>query len=555
MSAAACYLAWRRLAARLCVMLLVYTLSSSAAPAAGQPFADTSDRLPNIEPARTQPAAVLACGTLDGISIDPMEAVGDWHVLKGNGALTGALATVSGYHGHAVQLNYDLGTQPGAWVQLRRDFNPPLDLSAGDHLRFFHHGTLTNTLEVGLVSANDQNYFGSSWNQATQVPWWTYATWDFQDFHNGQGEQFPDFHQVKAIFISVVNSAGGVGGTGSFSVDELQYLDIAARAVPAAADHLTADQTIAQRAANWIESRQQPGGLLKSWQEESVDYAWLYDQALGLIVLSETDLPKAHQLAGKLHTLRNGDGSWYLGYHYSTSAWVEQKKDVGPIAWTVYALMQYYLRGGTTTSYQDALAGAHWLATQQQADGSMSPITEWNLDTWWAFQSVGYRMQANRLRDFLLTQVWDDAMGRFKSSPSTYQIFLDNQTWGAAFLRAVGREQDARRALSYARWTLAAASSTGQICGFDGAGPFSIWNEGALQYIAQGGENSQYYWGQLAGQQAQDGGLPNSFDRFQGYIVWLSPWHGVAPTAWLYFAATGGPFRPMRWEYLPLTLK
>ena len=166
-------------------------------------------------------------------------------------------------------------------------------------------------------------------------------------------------------------------------------------------------------------------------------------------------------------------------------------KPIGASAWAVYALARYAVTSGSVMAYTDAREGAGWLAGLQRADGSLpgelvnppdnGAPTEANLDAWWAFQATGYTAQANKLRGFLLSEVWDTSMGRFKSSgntyPSRYQIYLDNQTWGAAFLHAVGRDQDARRALSYAHWTLATTSSDGYICGFDGAGPFSVWNE------------------------------------------------------------------------------
>ena len=498
--------------------------------------------------------AASVCEAVTGSSIDHLETVGEWHVLAGNGAISAALTTTAGYAGQALRLAYNLGTQPGAWVQLRRDFNPPLDLAAFDHIRFWHHGTATNTLEIGLVSSASQNYFASSWNEATQVPWWTYATWDLRDFRlNGQA--ITNTGQVKAIFISVVKTANGVGGVGSFTVDELQALNAAMRPIPDSFVTVTVPITIVPTAAQWIAARQQTGGLLKSWQEESADYAWLYDQALGLLVLSDTDRARADQLAGKLISLQNADGSWYVGYHYLTDLPIATLKDSGPIAWLVYALSQYSLKSGDMAAYQTAVKGADWLAMQQTPDGSLSAITEWNLDAWWAFQATQHQREADRLRDYLLTQVWDDHVGRFKSSASTNQIFLDNQTWGAAFLKAQGRAVDARRALSYARWMLPVPSHTGQWCGFDGAGPFSVWNEGTLQYVAAHGESSQAYFEQVASQQALDGGVPNSPDDFAGYIVWLSRWHGIAPTAWLYFAGTGGPFHLIQRVFLPIVLR
>ena len=72
----------------------------------------------------------------DGSNNDHMETVGDWQALMGNGAISATLTAVSGYSGQALQLNYNLGTTPGAWAQLRRDFNPPLNLSADDHCAF-----------------------------------------------------------------------------------------------------------------------------------------------------------------------------------------------------------------------------------------------------------------------------------------------------------------------------------------------------------------------------------------------------------------------------------
>jgi hypothetical protein len=452
-------------------------------------------------------------------------------------------------------------------VQLRRDFNPPLDLSAADHLRFFHRGTASNTLQIGLVSAETQlppaarNYFSYDMRQTTHTPWWTYGTWDLQAIRKG-AQPFPDRSKVAAIFISVkIGDDKDAGGVGSFAVDELQYLKTAGR-IPSDFERPDASAvlTATQKAAAWIAARQQPNGLLKSWQEEQDDYAWLYDQALGLLVLSESEAnPEAAQrLATALHQLQNQNGSWYEGYHYTqpltASVPISTSLPVGANAWAVYALAHYDLRRGAPAAMQDARQGAAWLAGLQRPvghplagsvpalPGENTAPTEPNLDAWWAFRATGYYTQTNDLQRFLLTQAWDSAVGRFKASPDSYEIFLDNQTWGAPFLRAVCRDRDAHRALNYARAMLATTSRDGEIFGFDGAGPFSVWNEGTLQYVAAGGDNSQFYWEQMARRQALDGGMPGSPDAFQGYTVWLTTMHGVAPTAWLYFAGTGGPF-------------
>jgi hypothetical protein len=93
------------------------------------------------------------------------------------------------------------------------------------------------------------------------------------------------------------------------------------------------------------------------------------------------------------------------------------------------------------------------------------------------------------------------------------------------------------------------------MCGFGGSGPFSIWNEGTLQYVVAHGENSQYYVDQIIAQQATDGGVPGSPDDFAAYKEWLTTMHGIAPTSWLYFAGTGGPFPMPPRVYLPAILR
>lgn len=200
----------------------------------------------------------------------------------------------------------------------------------------------------------------------------------------GDQQPFPDFGDVRAIYISVAKKDGDVGDVGSLIIDELQYLNAAARTVPSGFEPVTVPPTVTRKAADWIAARQKPGGLLQSWQEEypqdpAKDFAWLYDQALGLIVLSETNLEKADLLAKALHIVQNPDGSWYDGYHFATLTPVNTVKPVGANAWLVYALMRYYSMSRNQTAQQDSLEGATWLATLQRLDGSLGAGTEQNL--------------------------------------------------------------------------------------------------------------------------------------------------------------------------------
>ena len=88
-----------------------------------------------------------------------------------------------------------------------------------------------------------------------------------------------------------------------------------------------------------------------------------------------------------------------------------------------------------------------------------------------------------------------------------------------------------------------ASDNSGSLCGLDGLGPVSIWNEGTAQYVSAGGPDAQDYLDVLASQQEADGSLAGSPDDWKtDHFGWLTTMHGIAPTAWFYFAIEGSPF-------------
>jgi len=482
------------------------------------------------------------CETL----IDSMGSAAGWQVLMGGGAISASFSVVNGYQGQALQLNYDLGNTEGAWVQLRRDFNPELNLSGGDHLRLFYTGTKKNTMQMGMITANHDIYFSSKYHASTHAPWWTYATWDYRAFQK-DGQSITDGSHIEAVFISVVNSEdNSEGGAGSITLDELQYLNMAQREVPFNLETPSVSSLSLNKAASWIASQQKATGLVKSYQEEPADFAWLYDQALALLVFTQTNLPRAANLFNRIHALQNQDGSWYAGYDTVTLIPLALSKPIGANAWMIYAISRYAYVSGNKKAFDDALQGANWLSLLQRPNGSMPAFqgdqgspAEPNLNAWWAFRATGFHTtQANRLRDFILGTFWDASLRRFISDPNVYKIFLDNQLLGAAFLKANGRLQDMRHVLSYVEWTLGTVSTDGLTAGFDGAGPFSVWAEGTLQYVGMHGKGSQFYWNEMVGLQASSGGLLHSPDNVEAYITWHKDWHSVSASAWFYLVGS-----------------
>jgi hypothetical protein len=507
---------------------------------------DASFMILQAQPAQAETFHFPACNNAPCETVlDSMGSTAGWQILMGGGAVSASFSVVEGYQGQGLQLNYDLGNTEGAWVQLRRDFDPELNLSGGDHIRFFYTGNRKNSLQTGLVTAANEIYFSSKYHGSTHVPWWTYATWDSRAFQK-DGKSIVDKSHIKAFFISVVNSEQSEGGAGFVILDELQYLNMAAREVPSAFETVSISPFVLKKASAWIASQQKPSGLVKSYQEEPANFAWLYDQALALLVFTQTNLPRATNLFNKLHALQNPDGSWYAGYDTVSGNAISLTKPVGANAWMVYAISRYAYVSNQKKAFDDAIQGGSWLATLQRLDGGMPAFqggtgapAEPNLNAWWAFRATGFhRAQADRLQNYILKIFWDPSLKRFISDPNVYKIFLDNQMLGAAFLKAIGRTQDVRNVLSYTEWTLGTVSTDGRTQGFDGAGPFSVWAEGTLQYIGMRGKGSQVLWNEMAGLQSASGGLLHSPDNIEAYITWHRDWHSISATAWFYLVGS-----------------
>lgn len=470
--------------------------------------------------------------------------------------VTAVVAPIAGYTDTALQLHYDLGTTNGNWAQIRCNFDPPLDLSAYDHLRFDWRGdpSAGNSLEIGLINpaANGEHIFARGYHHATHQPWWGQLVIPFSFLHAWTPNTSFNPSQISAFFVSVVKDpVDDLGGAGSLAIDNLNAFNATARPVPDTFEAVQAPRPAAMAAVNWLATQQQTTGFLKSWQEETICTSHVYDQALALVVFAmEGRWAEADTVVQALATAQNPEGSWFKSYDCANPGLpcVHCYVWEGDIAWAIYALSRYRMLGGTHPAADTTMRqGATWLAGRIDPNNGCLVIdhTEGTLDAWWALQAAGpdFADAAAGLKTCLLTAYWDDAMGRFKGGQTWQQPYLDNQTWGAAFLKAIGEDDKARRALSYARDVLRLPAPSGQLFGFDGqAGPWSVWNEGTGQYIAIGGEGAHDLLLELLAQQRHDGAMPGSPDEFLGGGVWTTRWHGVAPTAWLYNALAAEPF-------------
>lgn len=517
------------------------------------------------------PEPWLELGLRTGFTFLDFETTYDcYFVHDGNQPTNGFVQPIPGYNDTALQMAYNLGYGDGHWTQIRCDFSP-LDLSDYDHFRFDWLGDpeAANSLEIGFINpaGSQENIFGRAYGHVTHHSWWGQMVVPFSFLHPWTSGTTFNPGQVSSIFFSVVQTSavGDEGGIGHLAIDNLNVYNVAERPVPGSFTPVMNHPLAAQSAAAWLTSQQQANGLLKSWAEEGTCYSYIYDQALALLVFTHAgQWAEAEALVQALNTSQNSDGSWYQRYDCQSGTPADPTyKWEGDIAWAVYALGRYLTLGGTNgeaTNTRDNAAA--WLS--RRLDESTGCLVfehaEATLDVWWALQSAGveYVAAANGLHHCLVTVYWDETMGRFKGGLDWWQPLLDNQTWGAAFWRALGEEEKALRALSYARHIFLLPAQNSQLFGLDGqAGPWSVWNEGTAQYIAVGGPDAPDLLAELLAQQQPDGSMPGSPDDFSGGGVWTSRWHGVSATAWLYLALYQNPFQPVPYsqQYLPFMVR
>lgn len=506
-------------------------------------------------------------GLRSGLTFLSFEGEYDCFPVLAGPPVTGAVMPIAGYTDTALQLEHDLGSEDGNWAQILCNFEPPLDLSAYDHLRFDWRGdpTAANSLEVGLINPGDtrEQIFARGYNHATHHYWWGQMVIPFSFLHPWTPSTSFDPSQVSAFFVSVVKDENDDGGAGSLAIDNLNAHNVRLRPPPKAFETVTPNPTASAAAAGWLAGQQQTTGLLKSWEMEPTCVAHTYDQALALLVFTREGMwTEASALVDALITAQQLEGYWYKSYDCDDTdhPCVHCQDWEGDVAWAVYALSRYLALGGGHPGTRAAMEGAAtWLATRLDEDGCLDDHTEGTLDIWWALQAAGptYAAEARAVEGCLMTLFWDEEMGRFKGGRDWWQPYLDNQTWGAAFLKAIGEGHKARRALSYAGEVLRPPAQGGQLYGLDGqAGPWSVWNEGTGQYVAVGGAGAGDLLLELMAQQHEDGAMPGSPDEFSGSGVWTTRWPGVAPTAWLYHALNAEPFHPPpNWIYLPIAIK
>ena len=505
----------------------------------------------------------------NGTVLIDCETVTNWSVEASNGS-SGFISTASGFIGNAIQFNWNIGS--GDWVQAKYTFPQPIDLSQKDifGLSLKGNGGFPNNVDLMFADVNNV-FFGAHFENVNDVRIWmkNLALPKKLFYYYFQTESNPaqtdiDWAHINRFFV-VVKRPNGFNtkfDNDQLVIDHLQADRAADWPRQQQFEIVTNQDTVARnKAVSYIFSQQRATGLIASWKEEPNPKAWLYDEALALIVLSRegiwlNGIPKndaalrAKVLVDFITSKQKPDGHWPRAWYADTGTELVDDLWVGDQAWWVIAVAQYVAKSQDLITDASMQRGADWLALRIGTNGALVPSTEGNVDTWWAMISTKRFVEANKIQIYLLNKVWDADLqywwrGLYNDSIPDAFVAMDCATFVGEFAKSsyIQLPQLSLAAISFVHRALMTSDSTGTLCGFDGMGPVSIWCEGTAQYIVAGGEDSQEFLDMLLSLQRSDGGMPGSVDSTGGNAFgWLSNWTGLSSTAWLYFALTESPF-------------
>ena len=504
----------------------------------------------------------------NGTVLIDCDTIANWSIEASNGS-SGYILTTSGFIGDAIQFNWDLGS--GDWVQAKYTFPQPINLSQPDIFGLSLKGDGSYPDNIDLMFADINNvFYGAHFDAINNITIWMKNLalpkklfyFYFQSTTNSPTTNI-DWSNINRFFVVVKRPLlyKSLINSGKLIIDHLQA-DCAADWTRQTEFDLTEGDTIAQtKAINYIFNQQKATGLITSWKEEPDPKAWLYDQALALIVLSREGFwidgvpwneaaTRAKALAEFITSHQKYDGHWPRAWNPDNGSELLDDLWVGDQAWWVIALAQYVLKSHDTLAFTSMDKGADWLISRIGTNGSLVPSTEGNVDAWWAMIFTNHFAEAENIKMYLLNKAWDTDLhywwrGLYNDSIPDPMVAMDCASFVGEFAKSpyVEMPEMSKDALGFVHRTLITSDSTGNLCGFDGMGPVSIWCEGTAQYIVTGGENAQQFLNMLITLQRTDGGMPGSlYSVGSNAFGWLSHWTGLSSTAWFYFALTESPF-------------
>ncbi len=521
-----------------------------------------------------------------GVVLAGAESPDGWSV-QADGGSSGVLSSTRGVEGQALRFDWSMGA--GDWVQAVYDFPASLDLSNKDIFGFTFHGggpseepnkvtvmfaDASGTVRLHNLTITEVN---GGLNEINR--WIINMPMPKKSFVDGWGEPVFQWDKVRKFFVVIKRPSPSPpeptgGGSGTLLIDTLRTDRAQDWPRPAAFETVSSNPTAAAKAVSYIMGQQNPSnGLIVSWKEEPDQKSWLYDQALALMALTRAgvwDNGPANDAARAAERLANflkarqkfsGDTAyWARGWRTSDGTEISDSLWVGDQAWTAIALSAYAKKANDPNAMLAAQRSGAWIADLKAAfpgpAGGVVGHAEGDQDAWWAMMATFRFPDAQSIQAYLLNSapfnpanpydntLWDQDLRYWHVALGQPLFAIDAAAWTSAFARHpwVNQPQRGLDALGVVRRTLVTQSNDGSVCGFDGMGPVSVWNESLGHFAAAGGPDAQMFLNTMLSQQRSDGGVPGSPDQWTTTLGWLSPWTGLAATCWLYFALTGMPF-------------
>lgn len=541
-------------------------------------------------------------GRVDQI-IDGFESTGGWEARYRDRDLPAVvLSTTAGCSGQALAVRWEMNG--GEWIVLVRDLDQATDLTSRTHLRVAIHGINPNArlnFQIKLMDA-DGSVFWQVAESVTDLPVWRPMYIDLRELtcFGDVTECAPgvslDLSQIKQVQIGIaLCKRDGVlcettDMTGGLDIDELAAVDLRPgaphRVVLDHRERVALDPDLRGEAASAILSHQHANGLVPAWFPESTPNYNTYTEGAALLVftaeyqrtrdvryrdaatrladaLIALQIPSTLQNAGawmSAYTLREGAIASFDGTctgdeevvddddkHVNRCQWV------GNVGWALLSLLRVREAGipvdGTRLDASIA-AATSWLEAQiGRMTGSPDLMTrglEGNVSAWFGLDAAG-SPRAKAFANAIWTHGWDPVEQRLKmgTGATDFGSAIDmSGSWGAQFLRRIGRNAEALASQGYAASIFTTTSFDGSISGFgDIAGPWTVTVEFGAQAAAAGIVGANDVMREIYRMKHADGSFPGGSDEWYGGIgtPWTTTMTGVAPTAWVYFAQNGDP--------------
>lgn len=304
----------------------------------------------------------------------------------------------------------------------------------------------------------------------------------------------------------------------------------------------------------FLQAQMGASGLLDSYVDDNIDYAYTYDNALAIMAfVSSGDIDTAKVILDALASVGPEPEGGFLNRYLADSGAPDGTLELGPNGYVIQAINLYYEATNDDTYNGIAVQIAQYMLSLQDENGGLFgnasvtwKSTENNLGALSGIHNLGiiqnnsyYIDRASAIRSFLVDLCWDGE--RFLRGEDDYSIATDTQSLGNLVLGT-----PYKNGIYWVRdYTMNTRRYSGrlQMTGFDmNDDKDTIWTEGTLQqalsYLYAGDTNEYSFFVTESEKLFQESGAlllaTNSGTTGFGWI--LEPWEAVAPTAWYIFA-------------------